>query len=325
MNSSDGVMRASLAALLGKPVEPDAHFALGVSGGPDSLAMLVLAADEGIAVTALTVDHQLRPESTSEAAYVAEVCAARGVPHRTLTIDVRLSGEGLQAAARAGRYAAMGQWCDANGVRWLLTAHHADDQAETLLMRMARGSGLAGMSGIRSRRPLDGCAAELLRPLLAIRKIDLVGIVEAAGLRLVEDPSNDEPSYDRTAARRMLLGSGIDSARAAATAAHLAEAEAAMEWICNEAWAGRSTIEDDTVSLDVRDLPAEIVRRLALRAIRSLYPHAKPDGPSVERLIHRLQAGDAATLAGVTARPGPWWRFGRTRAASAAKQRPVSK
>jgi tRNA(Ile)-lysidine synthase len=294
--------------------------ALAVSGGPDSLAMLLLAADAGYRIAVLTVDHGLRPAAAGEAAYVAEVCAERRIPQTTLRATVTVGGEGVQAAARRARYAAMGGWCAENGVRFLLTAHHADDQAETLLMRLARGSGLAGMAGIRARRPLEGVQVELLRPLLGVRKLDLVALVEAAGLRLIADPSNDEPSYDRTVARRLLLGGGLDSARAAATAAHLADAEAALAWTADEAWAGRARVDAAVVELDARGLPDELVRRLVMRAIVTVVPSAAPDGPAVARLIAGLAGGAHGNLAGVAAEPGARWCF-RRETPRAAKRR----
>lgn len=320
MSPVDARQFADALARIAPDLAAATPLALAVSGGPDSLAMLLLAADAGYRIAVLTVDHGLRPAAAGEAAYVAEVCAERRIPQTTLRATVTVGGEGVQAAARRARYAAMGGWCAENGVRFLLTAHHADDQAETLLMRLARGSGLAGMAGIRARRPLEGVQVELLRPLLGVRKLDLVALVEAAGLRLIADPSNDEPSYDRTVARRLLLGGGLDSARAAATAAHLADAEAALAWTADEAWAGRARVDAAVVELDARGLPDELVRRLVMRAIVTVVPSAAPDGPAVARLIAGLAGGAHGNLAGVAAEPGARWCF-RRETPRAAKRR----
>lgn len=279
--------------------------ALGVSGGPDSLALLLLARRAGFDVMALTVDHRLRPEAAAEASHVAAIAAGLGVPHVTLSVDVPRTAS-VQAAARGARYAAMAGWCDANGVRWLMTAHHADDQAETLLMRLSRGSGLGGMAGIRARRAVEGYAVTLLRPLLGARKAELVRLVDAAGLAAVDDPSNRSDAYDRTGARAVLAGGGVDAGGAVATAAHLAEAEAALQWTADEAWAGRASVAGEAVALDTRGLPAELVRRLVLRAFRELRS-AEPDGPALQRLL----AGQGRTLGGVRAEGGPLWRFRR--------------
>lgn len=308
--------RAAVAALA-----PDlgGRVALAVSGGPDSLALLLLAHRAGFDVAALTVDHGLRPEAAAEARHVAAIAAGLGVPQVTLAVDVPRTAS-VQAAARGARYAAMADWCDFHGVRWLMTAHHADDQAETLLMRLSRGSGLGGMAGIRARRAVEGHAVTLLRPLLGARKADLAALVAEAGLSAVDDPSNRSDAYDRTAARALLAGGGIDAAGAAATAAHLAEAEAALAWVADEAWAGRASVSGDAVTLDARGLPAELVRRLALRAFRQV-SGAEPEGPALRRLLADLAAGHGGTLGGVLAEGGAVWRFRPEPPRRAAKMR----
>jgi tRNA(Ile)-lysidine synthase len=234
---------------------------------------------------------------------VATIAAGLGVPHVTLAVDVPRAAS-VQAAARGARYAAMAGWCDANTVRWLMTAHHADDQAETLLMRLSRGSGLGGMTGIRARRGVEGHAVTLLRPLLGARKAELVALVAEAGIGAVDDPSNRSDAYDRTGVRALLAGGGLDAAGVVATAAHLAEAEAALQWTADEAWAGRASVAREAITLDARGLPAELVRRLVLRAFREIRG-GEPDGPSLQRLL----AGQGGTLGGVQAEGGPLWRF----------------
>jgi len=271
---------------------------LAVSGGPDSLAMLVLASAQG-PVRAATVDHGLRPEARAEAEHVARICADRGVAHDILTLS--LPGGAGQAAARMARYAALGQWCVANGLTHLATAHHADDQAETLLMRLARGAGLGGLAGVRAERPLCP-GVTLIRPLLGYRKADLAAVVAAAGLVPVRDPSNADPRYGRTSARALLAATDwLDPARVAHSAAHLAEAEAALEWATD-----RAEVEHrDGASLDPRGLPPEIVRRLLLR-IFAQFGEA-PRGPELSRLVAALQQGRAATLGRLKATPGLRW------------------
>lgn len=140
---------------------------LAVSGGPDSLALLLLAeavlGADRFAVA--TVDHGLRAQSADEAAFVARLCAARGIAHHTLTLSLP-SGPAVQERARDARYRALAGWCHEQGLAALVTAHHADDQAETLVMRMNRGAGLRGLAGIRSRAVVPGDSLPLLRPLL---------------------------------------------------------------------------------------------------------------------------------------------------------------
>lgn len=287
------------------------RIALAVSGGPDSLALLLLAKSAFPGrVIVFTVDHGLRPESAGEAAMTAALCTRLGVPHRTLTLT-RLKGmkANIQAEARAARYEAMVAACKAEGVRLLATAHHADDQAETVLMRLSRGSGLSGLSGIRAARQDEGVT--ILRPLLGWRKAELVALAEAAGLTPADDPSNRNPAYDRTAARA-LLGNApwLDPARITASASHLADAEEALDWTARQAWRGRVETTPAEMTLDAEGLPKEIVRRLVLRACAAIDPGARPDGPSVDRLIARLSSGRDSTLGGVRARHGRKWRFG---------------
>ncbi len=300
----------AVAALIGRPLGTDEPFAIAVSGGPDSLALLLLAHQAyGARVRALTVDHALRPGSSDEAAGVGALCAARGIPHATLAWEGDKPRANLQAEARAARYRLMADWCAANAVAWLATAHHADDQAETLLMRASRGAGLGGLTGIRARRTLcEGVT--LLRPLLRLRRASLGAIVEAAGLTPVDDPANRDPRHDRTAARALLRDiPWLDGARLAASAAHLAEAEAALAWTAEAAWRGRSSTEGGTVTLDAADLPRELQRRLVLRALAAIDPGAAPDGPDIDRLLAKLSAGATATLGTVKAGGGPIWRF----------------
>ena len=294
--------------LVGRRLGDAEPLGVAVSGGPDSLALLLLARDAfGDRVRAVTVDHGLRAESAAEAAQVATICAGLGVPHATLRWDGKAKAN-VQALAREARYRLMADWCAAEGIAWLATAHHADDQAETLLLRLARGSGIGGLAGIRASRSLAR-GVILLRPLLDVRRDALAAIVAAAGLRIVDDPSNRDPRYDRTRVRRWLAAHDeLDAAHLAASAAHLAEAEAALLWTADLAWNSRVTTADVQVEVDVEGLPRELQRRLTLRALQALGA-AAPRGPDVDRLLDRLAGGGTATLAGIRARGGRIWRF----------------
>lgn len=305
-------LAAALAAALGAPPGAETRLAVAVSGGPDSLALLWLAAAAFPGRTAgLTVDHGLRAGSAAEAAGVAALCAGIGVPHATLLWAGPKPAANLQAAARAARYALMGDWCAANGVGILMTAHHLDDQAETLLLRLARGSGSGGLAGVRRLRVLQP-GVMLVRPLLGVRRTALAAIVAAAGWDAVDDPANHDPRHDRTAARAVLAATPwLAPTRLAAAAAHLGNAEAALAWAADRAWAGGALVTEAGVRLDVAGLPDELVRRLVLRALALLAPDARPDGGRVAALIARLAAGQTATLAGVAARGGTAWRFSR--------------
>lgn len=283
-------LAAEVVRLAGRDHGP---LALAVSGGTDSLALLALGA-KAFAGRAhvLSVDHGLRPEAAAECAMVARLAAGLGVPHRVLTLDLPPGGN-VQARARAARYAAMAGWCRAHGVPLLLTAHHADDQAETLLMRLARGSGAAGLSGIRPTVAMDGVT--LLRPFLGSRRASLADIVAAAGWTPVDDPSNHDPAHDRTRARALLAGTGwLDAARVAAAAAHLGAAEEALGWAAARAFESRTHWVGEALLLEVDGLPAELSRRLLADALGAF--GAEANGPHLQRLLGRLAAGGSGTL-----------------------------
>ena len=300
----------AVAGLIGRPLRPDERVAVAVSGGPDSLALLLLAHRAfGPQAVALTVDHALRASSADEAAMVGRVCSDLGVEHATLRWDGPKPSANIQAEARQARYRLMGDWCVAQGIAWLLTGHHADDQAETLLMRLARGSGTGGLAGIRAARDLGG-GVTLLRPLLNERRASLAAVVAAAALSPVDDPANRDPRHDRTAARGLLATTPwLEVERLAAGAAHLAEAETALDWAAALAWESRADISPDQIVLDVAGLPAELRRRLVVRAFGHLAE--APDGPRIDRLVERLAGGGTATLGSVQGRGGAKWTFSR--------------
>jgi tRNA(Ile)-lysidine synthase len=296
--------RADLAALAG-PAPP--AFGVAVSGGPDSLALLLLAAAAfpGM-VEAATVDHGLRAGSGAEAAFVRDLCTRRGIAHATLA-GPPVEGN-VQSGARALRYGLLGQWARARGLAFILTAHHQDDQAETLLMRLQRGAGLAGLAGIRPRAELDGLA--VLRPLLGWRRGELAEVVAGTGLTPVDDPSNRDARYDRARLRAQLAETDwLEPPALARSAAALSEAEAALDWTVEQLIAERVEPVQGGLSFDAAGLPAELKRRILLRLLALLVPAAPPRGEAVQRLLGALDAGETATLAGVRCEGGPVWRL----------------
>lgn len=284
---------------------------LAVSGGPDSLALLLLAHEAFPGrVEAATVDHRLRSENAAEARFVGSVCARLGVPHEVLgDPGAAIEGGSLQAQARALRYRLLAGWAAARGMFWLATGHHLDDQAETLVMRLARGSGLAGLAGIRARRACAGVT--LVRPLLGWRREELGAIVREAGLQPVDDPSNADAAFDRTRVRRLLSETdGLPVSRLAAAAAHLAEAEAALAWAAEREWQMRARCEGGAVTLEPAGLPPELLRRLAARAVETVRGEA--GGWRQDRLAAALAALASVprvTIAGVQISGAAAWRF----------------
>jgi tRNA(Ile)-lysidine synthase len=303
--------RRDLAALRWDNAAP---LALAVSGGPDSLALLLLAAAALPGrVTAATVDHLLRAESTFEALHVEDICDRLGVPHAILAVTVRDGPAGVQGEAREARYRALSGWAAGQGAGWLATGHHAGDQAETLLMRLQRGSGLAGLSGIRPVRAEGGTA--LIRPLLSWTKAELVHLVAQAGIESVDDPSNHDPRYDRTAARALLARNPqFEPLRLARSAAALREADEALHWVAEALVAERTSPHSEGGwRVDPSALPRELRRRLLRWAIDRVRRDAGLDpiaGLDVETLLTSLEQGGGGSLAGIVASGGgPGWHL----------------
>jgi tRNA(Ile)-lysidine synthase len=299
--------RADVEALTGDAPAP---FGVAVSGGPDSLALLLLAhrAFPG-AVRAATVDHRLRPEGASEAAFVGRVCAELGVPHGSLCDEENaLGGGNLQARARALRYRLLGAWAAGVGVRFVATAHHEDDQAETVLMRLSRGAGLGGLAAVRPKRQ-EG-AMTVLRPLLGWRRAELAAIVAAGGLDPVDDPSNRSATHDRTRFRRLLADTALLPApRLAAAAAHLREAEEALAWAAGREWQARALVGAGGISIDPAGLPPELVRRLAARTICEIRGGGDWREDKLSPALETVATGGRVTLGGVQISGGTRWRF----------------
>jgi tRNA(Ile)-lysidine synthase len=284
----------------------DARLGIAVSGGPDSLALLLLcSAAFPHQCSAATVDHQLRAESAAEAAFVAEICASHGIPHSTLSPDEPITGS-VQAAARAERYALLERWAARNDLHAILTAHHADDQAETLLMRLNRGAGTAGMSGVRSTN------GRMVRPLLHWRKKELAEIVRLAGIAHVLDPSNEDDRYDRARIRKAIAGSDwLDPVAMSRSAAALSEGDAALGWMADRLFAERVRQMGESLVLnDPLSLPLELQRRLVTRCIQALDEKWRENGPDVQRLSQTLRTGGKASIGRLVVRATPdSWEF----------------
>lgn len=199
------------------PFEGAPHVAVALSGGCDSMALLWLARrwalGAGGRVSALTVHHGLRPETDAEIEYLSALCAGLGVEHHVLYWEHEGVQSGIQAKAREARYELLSAWCRDAGVLHLLTGHHQDDQGETLILRVAGGSGLAGLSGMAMVASIGG--VRLLRPLLGANKSMLAALLERAGLSWIEDKSNASQAYTRNRVRQHLGDNSGDAAQLA--------------------------------------------------------------------------------------------------------------
>lgn len=314
---------ADVERTLGGALPADATLALAVSGGPDSMAMLALAVGAFPGrVCAATVDHGLRAAAVDEAEMVARWCVDLGIPHRTLVLREAIGETAIQATARALRYDVLGRWVAEVGAAALATAHHADDQAETFLMRAVRGSGPAGLSGVRARRIATTGAAVIdasftvIRPLLDWRRADLRAIVVDAGMPFVDDPSNRDDHYERVRVRRLLRDvPWLDPVGLARAAKHAGEAQRSLEQMAEWLWGDRM-VDEDAVGLELRlgDLPREFQRQLLRRAIIHLRHSARIARPAfdhstnVEPLLKSLAGGLSANQGGVlvSSRDGIW-------------------
>ena len=273
------------------PFDNRRNLAVAVSGGPDSLALVLLAArwaeDNGHTVTALTVDHGLRLESAAEARQVADWLGGRGLAHEILRWRGAKPTTAVQATAREARYRLLVRWCRRNRAGDLLVGHQLEDQAETLLMRLARGSGLDGLAAMAPLSRLDG--VRLVRPLLAIPKARLRATLEALGQPWIEDPSNLDPAFLRTRAGRalaLLSADRLAPGRLGVTAARLARARAALDAITDDFVAGAVTVMSAGFALiDLSAMfgaPDEIALRGLARTLTCISGADAP--PRLERL-----------------------------------------
>jgi len=247
------------------------------------------------------------------------LCEGLGIAHRTLTVEVPRDGN-LSAAARTARYAALGHWARELGLTAIVTAHHADDQAETLLLRLNRGAGLSGLAAMRPRARLPGLGPEspavaLLRPLLGWRKAELVVVVAAAGWTSTDDPSNRDPRFDRARLRAALAtGDLLDPARVAASAEHLRDAAEALDWGIAREFTDRVATGAEATTyypLAPRAIRLGVLARIVAKTVNGAQ---QPRGDELARLLATLEAGGIATLGGWRgdAREAGRWRFTRT-------------
>jgi tRNA(Ile)-lysidine synthase len=285
---------------------PPASLAIAVSGGADSMALCLLTAQwakqHNVALHALTVDHGLRPEAADEAMQVKAWLDARDIPHHILPWRDEKPGANIQAAARHARYNLLGEWCAAKGIRHILLAHHRDDQAETFLIRLGRGSGVDGLSAMRPISTRQGLT--LLRPLLGIEKTRLIATLEAAKQRWIEDPSNHKPEFTRTRMRLLapvLEDAGITAQDIAATADRMARARDYLETQTRTAYAACVQEHDyGSMTLDasaLHDLHPEIGLRVLADVLRRMNgSYLRPRFSELEALYAAL--GDSRTLSG---------------------------
>ncbi len=269
--------------------------AVAVSGGPDSMALLALthewASARGKRVHAITVDHALRAESAQEAAQLGTWIAVHfpGVTHEILRRDVdAITPTRLQEQARDDRYELMQTACARAGISHLLLAHHRDDQAETFLFRLCKGSGLDGLAAMKSQSDREGLT--LLRPLLGIDKERLVATCAAGSVPYVKDPSNRNDKFARVRLRQLkdaLTREGLSARRLAVTAERMARAREALEFYAAQAWDATHMADAEFLTFDwqrLRAYPADIRVRVLMRALDMAVPSAHGYGPRLDQV-----------------------------------------
>lgn len=268
----------------------EASLLLAISGGPDSTALLLMAAEWSSRPTlfASTVDHALRPESAEEALHVGRLCARLGIPHSILRWEGQKPKTRLSERARQVRYDLLTAEAHRVGARVIVTAHHADDQAETVLFRLARGSGLAGLAGMPARQIRGDIV--IARPLLAYRKAELVAFCAVRNVDWVCDSSNENPRFARTRWRRLmpsLAQEGLDSVQLTRLARRASLAELALAEFTQQSGRALGWEAGCCEAQALATLPQEIVRRLLSNAL--------PKAPlaAVERLAEDLLAAIA--------------------------------
>jgi tRNA(Ile)-lysidine synthase len=282
---------------------------LAVSGGPDSTALLVMAArwrarrKNGPKLLAVTVDHGLRRDARREAAAVKRLARTLGVPHRTVTWTGKKPATGIQEQARAARYALLVKEAQLIGARYIVTAHTRDDQAETMLFRMARGSGIAGLAAMAPLAPVPAWGEHrvvLCRPLLDLPKARLTATLQARRIAFAHDASNDDPRFARVRWRTILptlAQEGLDAARLSALAGRLRRANAAIEIVVDAAARQLLATAEGPVTMARErffELPEEIALRLVGRAIAQIGDEGPVELAKLERMMEALVAAAAS-------------------------------
>lgn len=293
----------------------DMPLGLAVSGGPDSLALLLLAATARPGkIEVAAVDHGLRSTSRGEAEMVTEICQKLGVPHAILTVKWKEKPQSaLQERARNARYRLLTAWAKERKLGALVTAHHLDDQFETSIMRLLRGAGVTGLAGMRRIAPAPGSDLPLIRPLLGWRRTELEKICADAGVEPVHDPSNADGQFERVRIREALARlPEFDLDVVGKSLAHLSQADAALNWATNKEWERSVSASDAEITYRPNDSPREIRRRIVSRAVVSLASEGKGAGlrgRELDQLMLALRSGSQATLRGVLCSGGDQWRF----------------
>jgi tRNA(Ile)-lysidine synthase len=289
---------------------------LAISGGPDSVALMWLAArwrralKKAPHLVAVTVDHGLRKEAAREARDVKRLARALDIEHRTVRWSGAKPQTGVPAAARDARYRLLVRAAQRHGASHIFTAHTRDDQAETVIMRLSRGSGIAGLAAMARQSDRDGMV--LARPFLDVPKSRLVATLQKAGIAFADDPTNHDPRFTRPRLRALmpaLAAEGADARSLARLASRLARANAALD-IMTDGAARYLARNAPAAGLDLAAfivLSDEIRIRLLLRAINRAGHEGPAELGKVEALVQAMDEAAARAK-----RAGGRFRFKQT-------------
>lgn len=321
MSAPSPLDEAEIAALF-EPLQSFGHVLIAVSGGPDSMALMGLLARWGalrdVTISVATVDHGFRPEARAEAEFVARIADDLGLACTILTREGPVPDSGLQEAAREARYDLLYGCARAIGARALVTAHHADDQAETVLMRLCHASGPGGLAGMRVDTPRG--EVTLIRPFLDVPRVRLAASLAELGLESLTDPSNADPRFERVRLRQLanvLSGLGLTRERLVLLGKRAARADAALDRAAEAAFTRHSLA--GAAGLDFAATlfgePQEIIVRVLAKGLARTVPDRQVRLERLEDLVEALGAAQGRqeplgrTLGGVVVRLSPAGRL----------------
>lgn len=298
-------------SLLGVDLSAQQNIAVAVSGGGDSMALAILLADwvkdKNIKLHAITVDHGLRAESADEAKMVAKILRPLGITHKILKWDGEKPKTKIQEAARDARYRLMSEYCASKKITYLCIAHHGQDQMETILFRMAKGTGLDGMAGMRPAHILDN-GLTLLRPLLPVSHQDLLETLKSRKIEWIEDPSNENDRYARVRIRNIidvLENEGLSPARISSLSNRIYQSIHLIDYLIDKEYKS-IILNKDTERIEINynellPLPPEGKVRILKMLISEFQSHKKYAArlEDIERLASKMDDQfKGATLGG---------------------------
>ncbi|MFD3191703.1 tRNA lysidine(34) synthetase TilS [Sedimentitalea sp. HM32M-2] len=305
MTGPDGDILAQVRAVFGP--RPPQRLGVAVSGGGDSMALLHLLSrcfePETVSLFCASIDHGLRPEAATEARLVADLAHRLNIPHATLRWSGWDGSGNLQDQARKARHRLLADWAGSQQIGTVALGHTMDDQAETLLLRLARSAGVDGLQAMPVRRSMQGLT--LVRPLLGLRRTRLRSYLRDQGIQWAEDPSNDDARFDRIrmrAALQSLAPLGLTAEALSGVAQNMQRAADALDHCTARAGRELARIDGGDLVIEAQGfhaLPGEIARRLLVHAITWIGGAAYP--PRRGALLAALAAarsGRSATLGG---------------------------